>query len=168
MLNLLLSTLDFALPILILIFLGLFLAGLISEMGLFRSITYFFKPLISLAHLPEIVTSSFVVSLGSTIAANSMIVRFKEDHFMENKEVFLCASMNGIPAYIREVFTYQIPIVLPTLGLMAGSIYASIFMITALLKILLTVILGRIFLKRESAKPWIIKFKERQLFLNLL
>ena len=124
--------------------------------------------MISLAHLPEIAASSFVVSLGSTIAANSMIARFKEDHFMESKEVFLCASMNGIPAYIREIFTYQIPIVLPTLGLMVGGIYASIFMVIALFKIFLTVLLGRIFLKKRSYQVMDYSYHRGEICVKLL
>ncbi|MCJ7445639.1 MAG: nucleoside recognition protein [Methanotrichaceae archaeon] len=150
MLNLLLSTIDFAIPVLITIFFGLFFAGLIVEMGLLYRVSHLSRPLVSLAHLPEIAASSFVVSLGSTVAANGMIARFRNDNFMESKEVFLCASINGIPAYIREIFTYQIPIVLPTLGLVAGSIYASIFMVTALLKFSLVILLGRLLLKERS------------------
>jgi hypothetical protein len=58
--------------------------------------------------------------------------------------------VNSIPAYIREIFTYQIPVVVPALGLAAGSIYAAIFMVTALVKILLVVFLGRACLEERS------------------
>src|SRR5512138_3196162 len=111
MLDLLIGTLQFALPVLVTIFLGLFFAGLLVELGLLDRISHLSRPLVSLAHLPEICASSFVVSLGSTVAANSMVARFREDNSLENREVFLCTMINSIPAYIREIFTYQIPIV---------------------------------------------------------
>ncbi len=150
MLDLLIGTLQFALPVLVTIFLGLFFAGLLVELGLLNRISHLSRPLVSLAHLPEVSASSFVVSLGSTVAANSMIARFKEDNSLENREVFLCTMINSIPAYIREIFTYQIPIVVPALGLFAGSLYALVFMVTAIVKILVVIVLGRTLFEPRS------------------
>jgi hypothetical protein len=150
MLDLLIGTLQFALPVLVTIFLGLFFAGLLVELGLLNRISHLSRPLVSLAHLPEVCASSFIVSLGSTVAANSMIARFKEDNSLENREVFLCTMINSIPAYIREIFTYQIPIVVPALGLFAGSLYAMVFMVTAIVKILVVIILGRMLFEPRS------------------
>lgn len=150
MLDLLIGTLQFALPVLITIFLGLFFAGLLAEMGALNRISRVSRPLVSLAHLPEICASSFVVSLGSTVAANSMVAKFKEDNSLENREVFLCTMINSIPAYIREIFTYQIPIVVPALGLFAGGLYAMVFMVTAIVKILVVLILGRTLFEPRS------------------
>ncbi len=143
MLELLIRTLQFALPVLVTIFLGLFIAGILVELGLLNRISRISRPLVSIAHLPEICASSFIVSLGSTVAANAMVARFKEDNSLENSEVFLCTMINSIPAYIREIFTYQIPIVVPALGLFAGTLYALIFMVTAVVKILVVILLGR-------------------------
>lgn len=143
MLELLIRTLQFALPVLVTIFLGLFFAGLLVELGLLDRITHLSRPLVSLAHLPEVCATSFIVSIGSTVAANGMVARFREDNSLENREVFLCTMINSIPAYVREIFTYQIPIVVPALGLFAGGLYAMVFMITALVKILVVIILGR-------------------------
>jgi len=137
------DTLSFAVPVLLTIFLGLFFAGMLLELGILNRISVLSRPLVSVAHLPDVCASSFVVSLGSTVAANSMIARFREDELMQPKEVFLCTMVNSIPAYIREIFTYQIPIVVPALGLVAGSLYASVFMVTALVKISVVIILGR-------------------------
>jgi hypothetical protein len=150
MLDLLIRTLQFAIPVLVTIFLGLFFAGLMTEMGVLNRISHISQPLVSLARLPEICASSFVVSLGSTVAANSMVARFKEDNSLENKEVFLCTMINSIPAYIREIFTYQIPIVVPALGLFAGGLYAMVFMVTAIVKILVVIVLGRTLFEPRS------------------
>ncbi|MDM7913570.1 MAG: nucleoside recognition protein [Methanotrichaceae archaeon] len=150
MLDLLIGTLKFALPVLVTIFLGLFFAGLLVEIGLLNRISHLSRPLVSLAHLPEVCASSFIVSLGSTVAANSMIARFKEDKSLENREVFLCTMINSIPAYIREIFTYQVPIVVPALGLFAGSLYAMVFVVTALVKVLVVIILGRTLFEPRS------------------
>jgi hypothetical protein len=150
MMDLLIRSLEFALPVLVTIFVGLFFAGLLMELGTLNRISTLSRPLVSVAHLPEVCASSFVVSLGSTVAANSMIARFREDNLMQEREAFLCAMVNSIPAYIREIFTYQIPIVIPSLGLIAGGLYGFIFMITAMVKISLVILLGRVLLEKRS------------------
>jgi hypothetical protein len=150
MLDLLIGTLNFALPVLITIFLGLFFAGFLVHLGVLRRISFLSRPLVAIAHLPEVCAASFMVSIGSTVAANGMIARFRQDDLIDDKEVFLCAMTNSIPAYVREIFTYQIPIVVPALGLIAGSLYALIFMVTALVKIIVIILLGRLLLEARS------------------
>jgi hypothetical protein len=148
--SLLTRTFEFSLPVLATIFLGLFLAGLLLESGLLSSFSSLSQPLVAHARLPEVCASSLVLSMGSTVAANGMIARFHEDELLERREVFLCAMINSIPAYVREIFTYQIPIVLPSLGLVAGGLYASVFMVTALVKVSVVVLLGRMFFGQRS------------------
>ena len=150
MLEILQDTLKFSLPVLVTIFLGLFFAGMLLELGLLRRISVISRPLVAVAHLPEVCASSFIVSLGSTVAANSMVARFHKDDLIQPKEVFLCTMVNSIPAYIREIFTYQIPVVVPALGLVAGGLYAMVFMVTGLVKIAVVIILGRIMLGERS------------------
>ncbi len=151
MLDLIQDTLSFAVPVLLTIFLGLFFAGMLLELGILNRISVLSRPLVMVAHLPDVCASSFVVSLGSTVAANSMIARFREEELMQPKEVFLCTMVNSIPAYIREIFTYQIPIVVPALGLVAGGLYALVFMMTALVKIVVVIMLGRFMLERKPS-----------------
>jgi hypothetical protein len=150
MLDILQEALRFSLPVLVTIFLGLFFAGMLLELGLLRRVSVISRPLVAVAHLPEICASSFIVSLGSTVAANSMVARFHKDDLIKPKEVFLCTMVNSIPAYIREIFTYQIPVVVPALGLVAGGLYAMVFMVTGLVKIAVVIILGRIMLGERS------------------
>jgi hypothetical protein len=152
MLDLLIRTMNFAVPVLVTIFLGLFFAGMLLEMGILSRVSFLSRPLVSFAHLPDICASSFVVSLGSTVAANGMIAKYKEEELLQSKEVFLCTMVNSIPAYIREIFTYQIPIVVPALGLAAGGLYASVFMVTALVKISIVILLGRTMLVQRPVR----------------
>ena len=150
MIHLLIKTLDFVLPVLGMIFLGLFLAGFMIEMGIVTHISRFARPLVEVAHLPEANASAFIVSLGSTVAANGVVAGFRKEGAFTDSEVILCAVMNGIPFYLREIFTYQIPIVIPALGLVVGGLYGMVFFVTVLVKLFLVVLLGRIFLEKRS------------------
>ncbi len=183
MIDLLLRVLEFATPILVLIALGLFGAGTLMEMGLVHGLSRLTKPLFSFTRLPEVCASAFVVALGSAVAANSMVARFRDDGLLDEKEVILCAIMNSIPVYIRELFTYQLPIVLPALGLLVGGLYAGVFVITALVKITAVVVLSRLLLdedrckvpknspppQRASLKEAVVKVfrREKRLFLKI-
>ena len=65
-------------------------------------------------------------------------------------DVYKRQVMNGIPFYLREIFTYQIPIVIPALGLLVGGLYGMVFLVTVLVKLFLVIHLGRIFLEERS------------------
>ncbi len=85
MLDLLFQTVKFAPPVLVTIFLGLFFAGILVELGLLSPISHLARSIVSVAHLPEICASSFVISLGSTVAANSMLAQFMHDKSLEKR-----------------------------------------------------------------------------------
>jgi len=152
MIDLLLRTLDFASPILAMMGIGLFGAGVLTEMGLLQGISRIASPIFSFTRLPDACASTFVVSLGSAVAANGMVARFRDEGRLSEREVVLCAIMNSIPVYFRELFTYQIPIVLLALGLLVGGFYAFVFIVTALVKIFAVVILSRLFLVERSCR----------------
>jgi len=152
MIDLILQTLGFAAPILAMIGLGLFGAGVLMEMGLLGGLSRISRPIFSFTRLPDACASAFVVSLGSAVAANGMVAKFREEGRLEEKEVVLCAVMNSIPVYLRELFTYQIPIVIPALGLVVGGFYAGVFVVTALFKISVVVILSRLFLRKSVCR----------------
>ncbi len=162
MLDLLSKTLDTAVPVLVTIFLGLFLAGMLMELGLLDRLSLLSRPLVSLANLPSISASSFLVSLGSAVAANSMIAEFKMRGAIDDRETILCAMMNSIPVYIREIFTYQLPVVVPLLGPVVGLFYASVFITTAIIKILMVIVLGRLLIKGGRGEKITLEYPKRE------
>ena len=115
------------------VFIMLFLTGLMNELGLFSRISHLAKPLISFSHLPAISASTFVVSLGSALAANTMIARMRAEGNLTERQTFLCAIMNSVPVYFRELFTYHLAFVVPVLGIFAGGIYAIVALSTGIL-----------------------------------
>ncbi|WMW24489.1 nucleoside recognition protein [Methanolobus sediminis] len=150
MFSIFLKVLDFAIPILIMIFVGLFGTGILIEIGFMQKFSGLVRPLFKYTNLPDTCASSFLVSMGSTVAANSMVVNFKENGCINEKETMLCAVLNSTPAYIREIITYQIPIVLPALGPVVGGFYVMVFIITAIVKISAVIVLSKIFLEKNN------------------
>lgn len=152
MFDLLLKVLNFAIPVLIVIALGLFGTGLLIELGLMQKLSVLAGPLFRHTNLPESCASAFVVSLGSAVAANSMVVQVRNSGCINDTEAMLCAMLNSTPAYIREILTYQIPIVLPALGYFVGGFYVGVFILTAIIKISIVIILSRLLLEKNNCK----------------
>ena len=154
MFDLFIRVLDFAFPIIITIFIGLFGTGFLIEMGLMQKFSRFTEPLFKHTNLPQSCASAFLVSLGSTVAANSMVVKIKDEGCLDERETMLCAILNSTPAYIREILTYQIPIVLPALGPVVGGFYVMVFILSAFVKVSVVIILSRIwFREHDCAVP---------------
>lgn len=81
-----------------------------------------------------------------------MLFKAKKENYLENREVLLCAMMNATPACFRELFTNQIPVVLPAVGLVVGGFYSIMFIVTALFKILIIAFAIKLFLKITPAR----------------
>jgi hypothetical protein len=69
-------------------------------------------------------------------------------------------NVNGHRLF-RELFTYQIPIVLPALGPVVGGFYSLVFVVTAVFKILLIAVASKIFLEGNSCKAPETRSKEK-------
>jgi len=93
--------------------------------------------------------STFVISLGSALAANTVIARLKAEGQLTERQAFLSAIMNSVPVYFRELFTYQLAFVIPVLGIFVGGAYAVISIATGLIKLALVLVLGRAYLPAD-------------------
>ncbi len=151
MLDLLLQTLDNTVSTMITVFIMLFLTGLMVEMNAFQRISHLASPLISISHLPAVSASTFVISLGSALAANTVIARLKAEGQLTDRQAFLSAIMNSVPVYFRELFTYQLAFVIPVLGIFVGGAYAVISIATGLIKLALVLVLGRAYLPGDES-----------------
>lgn len=161
MIDLIVETLDDTVSTMATVFVMLFITGLMTEMGLFQRLSYISRPLVSLSHLPAAAASTFMVSFGSTIAANTMIARLKEEGQLSDRQVFFSAIMNGVPVYFRELFTYQLAFVVPILGICVGGIYAAVSISAGIIRLILVMILGRAYLKvDEESSPQIAESPE--------
>ena len=102
--------------------------GFLDYLGkISRPITYFLK-------LPEQAAVTTMLAFGSALSANIMLAEFLRERIINEDDAYLGALLNGTSVTIKEIFTYQIPIILPILGFKAGIIYLCCFISSALLK----------------------------------
>ena len=78
MIGLFLRVLDFALPTLVMIFIGLLGTSVLVELGLMQKFSRLVSPIFSYTNLPNTCASAFVVSIGSTVCCKQHAFPGKE------------------------------------------------------------------------------------------
>lgn len=92
------------------------------------------QPLTARMGLPETVIAASVLAFGSALSANAMLAELYRKQQLSEQEAFLGAILNGASINVKEIFTYQLPIMLPLLGWKAGGIYLACFSLTAVMR----------------------------------
>lgn len=136
--------------VILIMFVTLILTHTLVQLGFFRKLEPMARPLALAAHLPCESSIAFISSIGSTLTANTMIAKFYRDGTINRKEATLSAILNTTPVYLKEAFTYQLAVVLPALGVTAGSVYFFTFLLVGAIKIVFVILYGRIALKRRE------------------
>ncbi|NQT56591.1 MAG: hypothetical protein HQ551_10220 [Desulfobacteraceae bacterium] len=132
---------------LIIMFISLYAAQVLIETGLFKRMEFIGRPLVMLAHLPQGAGITFMASFGSVLAGNAMTARLYQEKRIDRTQTLLTALLNTTPVYVKEIFTYQIPVMIPLLGIKVGFLYFLTFIASGLIKILFVMIYGRVALK---------------------
>ena len=144
LLDALLKTCELLFRILPIMFLCLYGTELLTQLGVLKKLEPMGRPLARIARLPPISAITFITGVGSTVAANTMLAAYRSDGELSDRELVLSSLLNSIPVYIREVFTYQLPVVLPLLGPWIGIIHLMTFWLSGLLKLAFIIIGGRL------------------------
>ncbi|MFP4475630.1 MAG: hypothetical protein ACLFOY_08700 [Desulfatibacillaceae bacterium] len=124
-------------------FISLFGVELLVQLGVMRRVEPLGRPLARVAHLPPQAVVTFMVSVGSLIAANTMLAQYHEDGRISGRELVLGAVFNTVPIHFKETLTYQVPVVLPLLGWRLCLVYVAVFWLSGLLKLAWVVAAGR-------------------------
>lgn len=124
-------------------FVSLFGVELLMQLGLMRRLAPLGRPMARLARLPAESAVTFLTSLGSLVAANTMIAQFHQDGRISRRELVLSAVLNTVPLHFKEALTFHFPIILPLLGWKLCLIYLAAFWLAGLLKLAFVVAWGR-------------------------
>jgi len=133
--------------VLVIMFVSLYGAQVLIETGLLRRLEFMGRPLARAANLPGEAGMTFVASFGSVLAGNTIVARLHNENIVGRTQTLLMALLNTTPVYIKETFTYQIPVIIPLLGLKVGLLYFLTFVASGVLKALFVITYGRMFLK---------------------
>jgi len=116
-------------------FLGLFGVDVLVRLGLMGKVAAVGRPLARMAHLPAPCVPAFLVAFGSLVGANAMLAGHHVEKTITDDELTLGAVFNTVPVHFKETLTYQLPVVLPLMGISLCLIYISTFWLAGLLKL---------------------------------
>jgi len=131
-------------------FLSLFGIEVFMQLGLMRYLKPLGAPIAKLANLPSESALSFLAAIGSMIAAHTMSAQFHADNKISDKELFLTGILNTVPFHFKETLTFQLPIVLPLLGIKLCFIYIAVFWLTGILKLGFVILWGHFFIPKTK------------------
>lgn len=144
--------------VLIIMFVSLYASQVLIEAGLFKRLEFIGRPLARLANLPHEAGITFLASFGSVLAGNTMLAKLHQERRIDDRQTLLSALLNTTPVYLKETFTYQIPVMIPLLGIKVGLLYFLTFIVSGIIKTLFVIVYGRMRLKgpgseRRSVDP---------------
>lgn len=138
--------------VLIIMFVSLYASQVLIEAGLFKRLEFMGRPLARLANLPHEAGITFVASFGSVLAGNTMIAKLYQEKRIDSSQTLLTALLNTTPVYVKETFTYQIPVMIPLLGIKVGLLYFLTFIVSGIIKTLFVIVYGRMRLKGPESE----------------
>ena len=148
-LNSLRDLLNFVPKTLFIMFVSLTVTWILIQRGRIDKISFIGKPLAGIAGLPEETGITFVTSFGSILSGNVLLSDFNKQGILTDNQTYLGALFNSIPIYIKESFTYQIPLIIPILGFKVGLVYFACFIFSGFIKLLFVSLMSR---KNQSKK----------------
>jgi len=138
--------------VLIIMFVSLYASQVLIEAGLFKKLEFMGRPLTRLANLPHEAGITFLASFGSVLAGNTILAKLRQEKKIDNTQTLLSALLNTTPVYVKETFTYQIPVMIPLLGIKVGLLYFLTFIVSGITRTLFVIIYGRIRLKGPESE----------------
>lgn len=138
--------------VLIIMFVSLYASQVLIEAGLFKKLEFMGRPLARLAHLPHEAGITFLASFGSVLAGNTILAKLRREKRIDNTQTLLSALLNTTPVYVKETFTYQIPVMIPLLGMKVGLLYFLTFIFSGIIRTLFVILYGRIKLKGPGSE----------------
>lgn len=149
------STVSLIIPIGTTMFLCLFGIELLMQIGLMKYLKPIGKPFTKLATLPPESTISFLAGIGSIIAAHTITAGFHGDKKLSDRELILTGILNTVPFHFKQILTFQLPFVLPLLGMELCLIYIATFWLTGLIKLIFIFVMGNLTIPKDY-KPDIV------------
>jgi len=134
-----------------LLFLGLFVAGIMYRIPAVRKVGILMKPLCSMSKLPQCCSIYFTLCLLNPPAGTMTLVEFRKKGMIDGNVILVSYLVAGIPITIYFVLFFAGPVALPFLGISAGLLYLTCFLGCGVFQTLAGIVLGKLLLEKGPA-----------------
>lgn len=124
------------------IFIGLYLANILSKSGYLAHVGILMAPLSNGAKLPKGCSSVLTLCLLNKEAAFSMLSELNRKDRLSGREVIIVSMLASFPLCIRSIIFFVAPISFSMLGWRVGLIFTFIYFLVQLLKTIIGISAG--------------------------
>lgn len=144
------ETVKFIIPLLMLIFIGLFLTEtLLLQTNISKKFEIVAKPLIKRANLPLECSVPLISAIGSHLTANAMLQQLRTNKIINDREVLLSSILSTMFIPIKEI-KFHLGVIIPALGAYVGGIYIVITYIGTFVLVIVVLLAGKLFLPKKN------------------
>jgi len=152
LINLLFRYINSLLFLLIITFIGVFLADILFSIGLHRKIGRFLEPLLRLANLPRELSIPMITGVIDSRAEHAIVSSLVKTNVLSHREVVVYNLVSLPFGGSRAIIQYVLPIAIAGLGVATGSLYIALSILGLFIGMLLGIIGGRIVIRRNSRR----------------
>ena len=132
---------------------GIIATSFAVHIGLMRTFDRVITPLSRRANISAVSALSVVTCTFSTSAGYSMLVDGLNEDVISDREVIATTLISSFPSILSHLFSFFIPVVIPLLGFITGSIYVCLVGLVAFLKTCFGIVLARLWLTDVKNRP---------------
>jgi len=144
LIELLLRYVNSLLFLLIITFVGVFLADILFSIGFHKKIGKFLEPLLKLANLPKELSIPVITGVIDSRAEHAIVSSLVKTNVLSHREVVVYNLVSLPFSGSRATIQYVLPIAIAGLGPVIGSIYVALSILGLFIGMLLGIIGGRI------------------------
>lgn len=130
---------------------GILLASIAVEFGIFDRLSSLMKPILNGAHLTPHSRIALMTAFGSPVTAVAMTSEFYSEGKIGQKETMLATVATWFPHTIYESLVYISPTIVPVLGVVSIA-YLSLFVLNGTIVALIVFFAGRVLLTRKACE----------------
>lgn len=134
----------------VLVSVAVYIANVAVAFGLVQQIAGLSRFLTGPANLPDEVGTAILTTTVSTTAGYAMLADLRESGFLDDRATLIAVVMNTFFGFAQHVFTYYIPVLIPTLGLYVGVFYVASRALIALAITVVGIVAGAVLLSAEN------------------
>ena len=136
--------------LMILMFLGIFLANAAMELGLLKYVSKPLEPLMKTAKLPNDAAMIPAIFLFNATAAHATLASLLNKKQVNEKEAITTVLISSAAMRMRTLFQYYLPIAVPALGFTLAAKYIAFSFIGAIVTVMIGFSYGRLSVSKRG------------------
>lgn len=148
------SVISYAVNAVLLVTIGIVVANILAETGIFSRLSSFTAPLCRVSGLSDACILSIIAMGVNATAGKSMLAGYYHDGAVTEQEVIPVLIMGAFPVVLGEsLFRVQLPAALVLLGPVIGGIYAGLNLFSSGIQAFFALLYSRRFLADPGSAP---------------